>query len=404
MVKKEKQSLTQRQRMAVTLKKAHGQIAVLAVGISDYDKQSGFPRLKTCSNDAQKVRDIFHDVWQLNADKERVKSITSGSSVPPSKGEIIKAVKNIASLSGANERLLFYFSGHGQRLYDEDGNSKFYLVPQDVYDDTDPEALIDFDKLLKMINSAEAKQRIVIIDACMGGPVATGKKILPAKYSKKFLAEYMKKTKGVAVMSSSTFDQASYTYSPNPKLSLFTYYLIKALGGDPKAQDESMLLTLNSLFDYISTKVQRRAKSYQKEQLPCIDVKASGIFILGNFAQAIISPESFDIDGYPISNIVFKDWEPLDVKDVLTEIKRWTAYSQEYLEGRVNDNLHEFLEEDLGKKRSALRKNMGFSPSEIGIEDNCIIFPGGSYDVEYKSDDKKSGKLICALKIESDWF
>ncbi len=400
----ERKHLTSKQKQTLTLKEAHGQLSVLALGIDDYDKDSGFTTLKTCSNDAIEVRNAFLDVWQLNADKERVWALTSKSNPPPSKGEIIKAINRLVSVTEPNDRLLFYYSGHGHRIKDESGTENFYLVPQDAYGEEDPEALIDFERVLGLINKSEAKQCIVLIDACMSGPDVTGKKLLPAKYSRKFLAEYMRNTKGIAVISSSTADQASTTQSPNPKISLFTYYFIRALRGEQDALDESMLLTLNSFYDYISVQVQRRSKSYQKSQFPCIDVKATGVIILGNFAQSVISPESFDLEGYPISTLTFKDWEQLDVSDVLTQINRWSAYSEEYLEGRVNDNLGEHLEEDFGSKVSKLRKNMGFSISEVGVDGDSIRFPGGIYIAEYVADDKKSGKLIISLSLESEWF
>jgi hypothetical protein len=396
--------LTNKQTKAVILREALGFLSVLAIGIDDYDKTSGFNPLKTCSNDALEVQNAFLDVWQLNADKGRVWTLTSEGSPVPSKGEIIKAINRLASMIEPNDRLLLYYSGHGHRIKDGSGTERFYIVPQDAYDDTDPEALIDFHKVVEILKKSEAKQQILIIDACMSGPDITGKKILPAKYSAKFLAEYMRKTKGITVVSSSTADQPSYSQSPNPKLSLFTYYFIRALRGDEEALDESMLLTINSLYDYITTKVERRAKSYQKDQSPSIDIKASGVIILGNFAQSIISPESFDLEGYPISEIVFRDWQKLDVRDVLTQIKRWSAYNQEYLAGKVNDNLGEYLEEKFGAKAATLRRRMGFSASEVGVEENIIRFPGGIYTAEYIAQDKTSGKVILSLGLESEWF
>lgn len=396
--------LTSKQQQTLALKEAHGPLTGLAIGIDGYDKYSGFTPLKTCSNDAIEVRNAFHDVWQLNADKNRVTALTSKSSPPPSKGEILKSIIRLANITEKNDRLFFYYSGHGHRIKGGSGSEKFYLVPQDAYSDTDIDALIDFDKILEIINKSEAKQSIIVIDACMSGPDLTGKKILPPKYSNKFLIEYMQNTEGIAVISSSTADQASTTNSPNPKLSLFTYYFVNALRGEQTALDESMLLTLNSLYDYISVEVQRRAKSYQMSQSPCIDVKASGTIILGNFAQSIISPESFDLEGYPISTLTFKDSETLNVKDVLTNIKRWTVYDQQYLEGKVNSNLGNYLEEEYGIKVSNIRKSMGFSSSEVGIEDNTIIFPGGSYYAEYIAEDKRSGKLLISLNLESEWF
>ncbi len=394
--------LTKKQKQTVMLEQANGPLSALAIGIDDYDKQSGFVALKTCTNDAIEVRNAFQEIWQLNADKDRIRILTSKSNPPPSKGEIIKAINRLVNMTEPNDRLLFYYSGHGHRIKDREGTERFYIVPQDAYNDTDPDALIDFASILKLLNTSEAKQRILVVDACMSGPDVTGEKLLPVKYSKNFLAEYMRNTKGVVVISSSTADQSSTTQSPNPKLSLFTCYFVRALRGESRALDNSML-TVDSLYSYISTEVQRSAKSYQKNQLPCINVQASGTIILADFGKSIVSPDAFDLEEYPVSSLVFKDREKLAVTDVLTEIRRWT-YSETYLEERVNDKLGNYLEEDLGAKVSKLRKKMGFSSSEVGIDNNGINFPGGTYTARYVADDKKYGKIVFSLTFTREWL
>lgn len=390
--------LTRKQTQAVALGKANGSLSVLAIGIDDYAKSSGFIPLKTCSNDAVEVRNAFQDVWQLGADKDKIRLLTSRTTPTPSRGEIIIAIKSLVSMAGPDDRILFYYSGHGHKV-----DGRFYIVPQDAYSYTDPSALIDFAYILEELNASGVKQRILAVDACMSGPEdVTMKRFLAAAYSKDFLAEYMRNTKGVAFISSSTANQPSTSQSPNPKLSLFTHYFVKALRGEPSALD-SFILTIDSLYNYISTEVQRCAKTYQKKQLPCIDVKASGTIILGNFGQAIVSPDSFEIEELPVSELVFKDWYDLDVQEVLTDIRRWT-YTESYLEEKVNENLGGYLEKKLGVKVSELRKNMGFSATEVGVDGNGIRFPGGTYTAEYVANDKKHGKIVYSLIFERDWF
>jgi len=212
----------------------------------------------------------------------------------------------------------------------------------------------------------------------------------------------MKITKGTVVLSSSTGDQASFTSSPNPNLSLFTHYLIQALQGDPDALSDQFL-TLNTLYEFVSAKVKKRAKSYNEKQFPSIDIKANGVILLADFSQALISPESLDLENYPVTSLEFSEDEPLGVKEVLTNIKRWT-YSQEYLEKKVNDQLGEYLEEQFGEKASALINAIGFPPDKVGVDGNYISFPGGEYCAEYVSEDKKYGSLVYTLSLESAWF
>ena len=393
-----KTRLPQKKRDAIELRKAQGSLALLSIGISNYNKNSGFQPLSTCSDDAFAIRDVFLDTWQLNINKSRVKTITSNSSIYPSKGQIFSHTKELAENANTDDRILFYYSGHGHRIGDS-----FYLVPEDAYTDDDPDALIDFSKIINLLENSVAKQKI-IIDACLSGPSLGKTKLAAKKYSTKFLKEYFENTKGMAILSSSSMDEASYTQSPNPKLSLFTHYLVKAFQGDSEAIDDSGFLTISSLYDFISVKVSRRAKSYQKSQKPCLDVKATGTLVFGDFTQSIISPSSFSPGEFPLSSILIEETESFYVDYVLTKIKNWSNYSEDYLEERVNDKLDEYLEESLGVKAASLRREFEFQLSAVGVEGCELLFPNGTLSYFYKAEGKKSGKLIGTLSLKKEWL
>jgi hypothetical protein len=89
--------------------------------------------------------------------------------------------------------------------------------------------------------------------------------------------------------------------------------------------------------------VKRRAKSYHYEQLPALDLKTTGMPILGNFSVSIIPPDLLDLDAYPVTGISFDDHSSLSVSDVLTKIYRWSSYTTEYLVKVVNTSLGEYL-------------------------------------------------------------
>src|SRR3972149_3649348 len=92
---------------------ALGKLHVLAVGVEDYPKDSGFGRLRQCTHDAAVVKTCFTSVFQLHADPARVEQITSGGDVKPTKGNIMTALRALARDAGPGNRVLFYFSGHG---------------------------------------------------------------------------------------------------------------------------------------------------------------------------------------------------------------------------------------------------------------------------------------------------
>lgn len=352
-----------------------GDLHVLCVGVSKQLRTSGFRSLPQCEHDALAVRDAFADVFQLGAQARNVSQLTSKAATV-AKGSIIDALRQLATAASDDDRILFFFSGHGQRLGD-----KLYLVPEDAWDSDDPEALIEFDRVLEILNGSKARQKFIVLDACWSGPDVTHiKRFVPASFSKKFLEDYLGRTTGIAILTSSSESQTSTTQSPNPKLSLFTHHFIAALRGHPDALDDRFL-TLQKLFEYVSVNVQRDSKSYHKLQEPVLRTSASGSLVLGDF-RPIINPAAFEVGQYPIDTIDFVEIEDLRVTDVLTNIKKWT-YSTEYLAARVNGQLGDRYEERLGRLAAGLRNDVGISSSDISIERNRLAFPDGMYWIEF---------------------
>lgn len=385
------------------LRDALGAAHVLAVGISDYTQVPGFDSLPVCSNDAESVRDCFHDIEQLNGDKTHCRSCTSKSdSFPPTRGEILRLLHRLAADADKNHRLLFYYSGHGHRLGSASGGEEFYLVPQDAYSANAPDALISFKDVVNILNQSEAKQKLVILDACLSGPNVRHLKTLPANISTKFLKGYLESTTGTGILSSCGINESATTQSPNSRLSLFTHYLCEALRGNSSALENGRL-TLASLYGYLSIEVKRRAKSYQRDQNPALVNSSSGVIILGDFTPSPLQLSSLDLDQHPIEGIEFQEREQAAVKDVLTEIKRW-SYSQDYLENRVNDSLGEHFKENLGRFAAELSSDLDIPLSEVIVEDASLRFPDGGYTVKYEASDLRKGIFRHSVWFGERWF
>ncbi len=337
------------------LAKSLGDLHVLCVGVSKQLPASGFRSLPQCEHDALAVRDAFADVFQLGAQARNVSQLTSKAATV-AKGSIIDALRQLATAASDSDRILFFFSGHGQRLGD-----KLYLVPEDAWDSDDPEALIEFDRVLEILNGSKARQKFIVLDACWSGPDVTHiKKFVPSSLSKKFLEDYLSRTTGFFILTSSSDSQTSTTQSPNPKLSLFTHHFVAALRGHPDALDDRFL-TLQKLFEYVSVNVQRDSKSYHKLQEPVLRMSASGSPVLGDF-RPIINPAG--LGEYPIDTIYCVEIEDLRVTDVLRNIKKWT-YSMEYLAAKVNTQLGDHYEERFGRLAARLRNEVEISSSDI---------------------------------------
>tara|TARA_Y100001937_G_C7101902_1_gene322959 strand:- start:68 stop:1543 length:1476 start_codon:yes stop_codon:yes gene_type:complete len=380
------------------IREARGKAVVLAIGIDDYDESVGFPRLKTCSADAQAVYNAFQDVWQLNCDNDRSVLLTSKSKSKPSRGHIIRTLQRFTGRIDEEDLLIFYYSGHGHKL---DGTDDLLLVPQDAYDDQDQDAFVPFSMIRDELEKSPAKNKLIILDACLSGP-NVGRKIVPSRVSAKLLKEYLKDTQGLAIISSSAHDQPSHTKSPNPGLSLFTYYLDRALNGQKEALRDGYL-TLTSLMEYISTEVTKKAREYGYKQIPSFETSSTGLLYFANFNESLLPASDFELATQPIRNIEYLERSPFLVKEVLTQIQNWN-YSQEYLADLVNRGIPQHFEDDFGEYVASLMNDIGLDLESITVNDNAILFPGGHYSVEYEPIEKRKGTVRFSLILEHSWF
>lgn len=272
---------TQKERKALAREQGMGWACILAVGVGKQIKDSGFAGLKTCVADAIDVAQTFKDTSSLMADPDRVNVLTSETEGGASRGSIIGALKRLADDAEEGERLIFFFSGHGWRI-----ENALYLVPQDAYSPDDKHAHLAFADVEAILNKSKAKQKIIILDACLSGPDTSTFKAPLASVSEKFFTDYLEATRGLVRLSAATSDTVAHTQSPNPKHSLFTHFLLTGLRGEPDALEDGRLLTVSSLFQYISVQTRKYAKSAHISQKPSIKQSVDGVIVLGDFEES----------------------------------------------------------------------------------------------------------------------
>jgi hypothetical protein len=379
-----------------------GRLKVLAVGVSEYIG-GGFKNLKKCDTDAEYVLSSFQDIKQLNADASHMVLINSSTKARlPMRGIVLAHLKELAAAAEPNDRILFYFSGHGHRFSNIEDN---YLVPYDVYSDSDPNAMISMNQVREILNSSEAKQKMIVLDACMSGPTGLGSKNQAAKYSDKFFADTLANTKGFAIISSSAADEKSYMESPNPKLSLFTHYLVSGLRGAVDALDKEKILTVGSLHGYVTAEVKRRAHTYKVTQTPSLHTSSTNPIVLGDFRKQPAWEESVKLDRSKIHSITLRDSYPEKVRAILTAWgNRPKTQAQLQYAANTPAALEEYLDADFSSWRTELRKKFNFASAQIEADGGELSFPGGSLFHEYKAETKESGAMHRELYLDEDWF
>lgn len=105
-----------------------------------------------------------------------------------------------------------------------------------------------------------------------------------------------------------------------------------------------------------------------------------------------------------IREIIFRDESFLEVEAVLTSIKRWQAYSPEYLEKKVNENLGAYLETQMGIAAATLSNKFSWPANEVQVHGASLRFPDGTYGASFSSLEKKHGKLLTEVRIQKEFF
>lgn len=175
--------------------------------------------------------------------------------------EAIEGSFNSLTQSGtsSNDRVLFFFAGHGHTVSGNRGEVGF-LVPHAG----DPEkvgSLIEWHSLVKRAELISAKHILFILDACFSGLVFQRKSLDPG--STRFLRDIMTRRGRQGLAAGKSDQLVSDAGGPLPGHSVFTGYLLKGMRGD--AADKNGVLTANGLSSFL---YQTVSSDYDSSQTP----------------------------------------------------------------------------------------------------------------------------------------
>jgi len=280
--------------------------------------------------------------------KDTIQKILTGPS--STRGRILKE-KRTAQLT--------LVSGLAQWSHDQG-----FLVPDDAFDLNDPTQLV----------SLEDWPGVLALDLWVEGDLEGFTQWLQAKGPSKVIAclhgspeEYLK--------------------SSVPGKNLFTQLWGLAYSGEPEALD-GQHLTLSSLASYLKT-----------SGLP---IFSQGEEVLADFTPGMF--HSLGFSQFPVQSLGIRAQRICGVKEVLSEIKHWSRYSESQLEYSVNHNLAPYLVSELGETAVTLRQTLGLQPQEIDADELEINFGSGRITYQFEITHKKAGQLITLLWFDPFWF
>ncbi len=199
---------------------------VLCVGVSNYGDPN--VNLTQTTKDAKAFRDLMMS-------KSRDISILTSSYA--NHDNILSTLKKIADRTQEDDRIIFFYSGHGS-------NNMLYTHDGPVY----------YSEIVNILASAKSKQKICFVDACLSGTVSS---VLTSSGKMKY--------DDICFLVSSRADEYSAEH-PLVGAGFLTQALLKGMRGKADANKNSEV-TMLELFKYVAYDVSKRSSDYQHPQL-----------------------------------------------------------------------------------------------------------------------------------------
>ena len=222
------------------------------IGIADYEefsKRDG--DLRYTVNDATKFYEFLKSPKGGSVPEANICLLLDADA---SKDNIVKKSKELFSKAQNNDRVIFYYSGHG---------SQECFLPYDVT--RRGKNMLFFDEVKKIFRCAKCHTKLLFADACFSGTMKESILKKTEKRNKRHKDDESDNM-NIAVMMSCKADETSLEMG-KLKQGVFTYYLIKGLGGEAN-KDGNRFITIQELFYYMYHKVQETAAEGNNKQTP----------------------------------------------------------------------------------------------------------------------------------------
>ncbi len=271
----------------------------LFIGVGKYENPR-IPLIPSAPNDATQMKNILARDFGFNP--ARVEILTDAQAT---KRNIDRAIAKLCDkkIVKSTDRVLVYFSCHGQGIPLPGGKEIGYLMPYDAdVDLNDTENVSGFqtsclkmDEIADRLEASPANHRTLIVDACFSG-FSTGSKALGAT---KFEPEALKKLlgeRGLFIMTAGSKREKAAGSRSASGLSLYTQALINTL---KEATINGGTYTAAQLFDESARKTLNLSKGAQNPQSSLKDGVGQMVF----FSPEVIAGTPIVSDGGAVKKL-----------------------------------------------------------------------------------------------------
>ncbi|MFK7947689.1 MAG: caspase family protein [Saprospiraceae bacterium] len=210
-------------------------IWVVLIGVSRYTTMRS---LKYTDDDAFRLHSFFKSPAGGALPDNQIKILIDEDA---DKDGILKGLTSVAKQAGKKDIVLFFFSGHGI-------NGSF--LPSD-YDGRDQ--VVKHSEILNILESSQAKSKVVIADACHSGSFTT--KGAGFEMTLNSLYSAFNNSRGGTLLLLSSKAEETSIESNGLRQGVFSHYLINGLKGNANTNDDE-IITVKEVYDYVHANVR----------------------------------------------------------------------------------------------------------------------------------------------------
>ena len=240
----------------------------VVIGVESYQY---VPDATYAFNDAEVFREYLAETMGMR--RQRIKLATNNKATQAEFNKLLGPNGWLArNISKGKSDVVVYFSGHGIASPDTKSSG---LLPHDV----DPNYSVGLrtTKLYQDLAAMGAKSVTVFLDACFTGQTRDSEMLIANARPIIVKPSAVSIPESVTVISAASGSQISGALQEKEH-GLFTYYLLRGLGGDADANKDKSI-NISELTLFVSARVQEQAALNGREQTPEIQGSSDNVLV-----------------------------------------------------------------------------------------------------------------------------
>ncbi|MCX6240741.1 MAG: caspase family protein [Bacteroidetes bacterium] len=379
----------------------------IIISIENYNESTDFPKVDFASKDAQ---DFTEALLELGYNEDDFLILSNEKAT---KTAILSKVKKFVTRVTGNDRIIFYFAGHG--FYEEGQN---LIAPVDAITTDKKGTCIPLLEIVDFLRTSQSSKNILFLDCCHSGFLTHDKirEAITSFKSEELIYQYGGEEFCVGYASCKS-DEESISHLKLHN-GVWTHFLVKALSGYAGNIYEEGLLFSDKLQSYLRKETSEFVKLHttkKRDQTPVKFGSETDKFIIADLTAIFEEREKERMKkeleeqaaSFSFEDISFISEEDGSVKSLPGFIR-----GRHSVPSRVNSTAnnfiksigHKIIQEEISEISQELQKHLKYSRAKLkATTDNgsgSIETPDFDYSIEIYQSEEDSGTYVLSRKIE----